>query len=148
MFCHRILTNSEVEWKIGIQLLLKFSVNFKLGTSTSQVVKPICFIRHFCTWLSRSADLMMWSLFNGHCAFLMVCCKNFEILIGNYSDASLKLRLHAEICRARFVFWRMKNTADAIIRLRSHYTVIWNATLSCVFARLHMPDGGIVPDKS
>jgi hypothetical protein len=33
----------------------------------------------------------------------------------------IKLRLHAAICRARFVFWRMQFTANATIPLHSDY---------------------------
>ena len=34
------------------------------------------------------------------------------------------LRLHAAICRVRFVFWRMRNTSDATIRHRLVQVVI------------------------
>ena len=33
-------------------------------------------------------------------------------------EQALKVRLHAEICREQFVFWCMRNTADATIRRR------------------------------
>ncbi len=32
----------------------------------------------------------------------------------------LKVRLHVTICQLRFVFWRMRNTADATFRHRYH----------------------------
>ena len=38
--------------------------------------------------------------------------QNRQIVVRN------KVRLDAAICRVRLVFWRMRNTADATIRLR------------------------------
>ena len=51
-----------------------------------------------------------------------------------FEVSGLRVRLHAVICCVRFIFWHMRNTADATIRLVQ--VVILDATYSRVFTQL------------
>ena len=44
--------------------------------------------------------------------------------VASCDQAPLKVCLHAAIFRLQFVFWRMRNTADATIRHRKVQVVI------------------------
>ena len=58
-----------------------------------------------------------------------------------HTAQSIKVRLHAAICRLRFIFWRMRNTADAIIQHRSISSI---RNLKCDLftrvTRMHTPE--------
>jgi hypothetical protein len=80
--------NGNYESLIGYSKYMDKARKFKW--CTSQGAKPICFIRHFCMWLSRSPNVMTWWTLNGHCALLMFCCKNCEIILNwIMNDASM-----------------------------------------------------------
>ncbi len=48
--------------------------------------------------------------------YLKALAASLRVGFGDKWKRGLKVRLHAAICRPRFVFWRMRNAADATIR--------------------------------
>jgi hypothetical protein len=77
---------------------------------------------------------------NLHFSNMFLVRSHGSILVYIHELVVRAQQLASVVCRVRFVFWRMKITADATTPLFLVYSEIWNATSFRVTIRLHTPN--------